>query len=226
MSVAVVVPFRGGCPHREKAWAFVRRLYAEHHPDWRVIEARAPDGEWCKGAALGPAIDACEAELVIQADADVWTDGLPAAVEAVESGMPWAQPHGLVHRLSEEGTVAVLSGEDWWDQPLAQRPYRGVQGGGIVVAMKDVLRAVPVDTRFIGWGQEDMAQAAALETMVGCPWRGSADLIHLWHPPQQRMTRRRGSQEAWVLWKRYSRASQDPAAMQALLAEFSPHSMT
>ena len=152
MRVAVVVPFRPGCPHRERAWAYVRSLYAEHHPDWQVIEARAPEGEWCKGATLAPAIAACDAEIVTQCDADVWCDGLAAAIGAVEAGAAWALPHTLVHRLSEEGSAAVLADAPWQEQPLTQPPYKGIEGGGIVVASREVIHSIPLDVRFTGWG--------------------------------------------------------------------------
>lgn len=152
MRVAVVVPFRAGCPHRQAAWEHVQRLYSGHHPSWQVIEARAPAGKWCKGAALAPTIEACDAEIVILADADVWVDGLEAAVDAVRAGAPWSIPHRLVHRLDEEGTEAVLAGADWHDQPLTQRPYQGIAGGGVLVAAREVVHSIPIDSRFTGWG--------------------------------------------------------------------------
>lgn len=219
MSVAVVVPFRGGCPHREAAWTYIQRLYAERHPDWQVIEASAPPGPWCKAAAVGPAIDVCDAEIIVQGDSDVWTEGLAAAVEAVEDGAPWALPHIQVHRLDVEGTAAVLGGAPWADQPLAQRPYQGIIGGGYVVAPRVALQAVPLDPRFVGWGNEDEAHAMALSTLLGEPWRGTADLYHLWHPPQERWTRRRGSQESWALRQRYATARDNLDAMSALIEE-------
>lgn len=215
MDVAVVVPFRGGCPHRERAWRWVREQYA----GWDLVEARSPDGEWCKAAAINPVVAATDAEIVVMADADVWTDGLQAAVDAVDAGAPWAMPHGNVHRLSEEATQAVLNGADWRGQPLTQRPYRGVAGGGVLVARRQTLLRAPIDCRFIGWGQEDECHAMALKTLVGPAWRGEADLLHLYHPAQERMTRRRGSQGSWRLRKRYASARDNPAAMAALIEE-------
>ena len=42
---------------------------------------------------------------------------------------------------------------------------------------------------------------------------------HLWHEPQQRQTRRRGSDESWRLWRRYQKASGDKEAMMSLVYE-------
>ena len=219
MRVAVVVPFRGGCPRREANWSFLRRRYAERMPDWQVLEAECPPGPWCKGAAIAGALADCDAEIVVLADADVWAVGLLAAVSAVEAGAPWAIPHELLLRLSPDATAAFLAGEPWNEEDLDQPVYKGIEGGGVVVASREVLEAVPVDPRFVGWGQEDECHALALRTLVGPAWRGSADLIHLYHPPQERLTRRRGSRESWELRCRYFALSDDPRALGALIEE-------
>lgn len=220
-NVAVVVPWRGGCSHREAAWEWVQARYAEHHPGWEVIEAPAPGGAWSKGAAVNPMVKRCEAEVVIQADADVWCDGLERAVYAVICGQAeWAVPHLNVHRLGEAGTAAVLAGASWRAQDdLTQTPYPGILGGGFIVARRESLAAVPLDGRFEGWGQEDEAHAIALNALLGDPWRGQADLVHLYHPPQDRLTRRRGSQEGWALRSRYLQRRHRPDQMRKLLEE-------
>jgi len=230
VTVQVVVPFRGGCPHRERAWHFVRERYASIHPDWDVVEAPAPEGPWSKGAAVKPAVRGCDAEIVIQADADVWSDGLERAVYAVICGQAeWAVPHRMVHRLSEVGTEAVLEGKDWreladgphlhGDRFYAQRPYEGLWGGGIVVARRSVMLDCPIDSRFQTWGQEDEAWALALQCLYGKGWRGKADLVHLFHPPAERENRRYGSKAGRALHGRYRKARRDPEQTRALIAE-------
>jgi hypothetical protein len=185
-SVEVVIPFAGDCPHRARALEWVRGRYP-----WPVTVARTT-GLWCKAAAVMPAVrDSC-ADVVLVADADVWTDGVHDAVAEVEAGAPWAIPHRGVHRLDEHG---------------------------IVIAPREMLLSVPLDPRYIGWGQEDVSWAIALETLAGRPWRGRAPLVHLWHPPQDRMTRRFGSRASRDLYRRYQAASHDPTAMRALIQE-------
>jgi hypothetical protein len=137
----------------------------------------------------------------------------------VEAGAPWGIPHTLVHRLSEAGTAAALDVGGWRAQPVDQAPYRGIPGGGVVVAPASVLRSIPLDPRFIGWGQEDECHAIALAALAGEPWRGDADLVHYWHPPQPRLSRRRGSRAGWELRRRYVQARHDPVAMRRLLEE-------
>ncbi len=99
-----------------------------------------------------PAVARSRADVVVVADADCVTDGLEEAIRAVEMGAPWAKPHRDVHRLSEEGTEAVYNGGDWREQSLDREVYRGVAGGGFVVARREVILSIPLDSRFTGWG--------------------------------------------------------------------------
>ena len=207
----VVIPFAGDCPHRRKALEWVRERHI-----WPVTVAFG-GAPWIKAGALRPAIEASSADVLVIADADCWTDGLPEAVRAVELGAPWAKPHSLVHRLTQASTEALYRGEPWAE--LAERPYHGVAGGGFIVARRETLLEIPMDPRFVGWGQEDLSYAIALHTLAGDAWLGNADLIHLWHPPQDRMSRMWGSVENKRLMKRYSAAKCKPALMRSLIEE-------
>src|SRR5207253_1623354 len=134
--VAVVVPWRGGCPHRETAWTWIRARYAATHPDWPVLVGTAPAGDWCKARAVADAVAQTAAEVLVVADADVWTDNLTSAVDKLTAGAAWVVPHRPVYRLDEGRTAAVLAGAplDPADASgLDQAPYPGQSGGGIVV---------------------------------------------------------------------------------------------
>ena len=224
MQVCVVVPWRGGCEHRTRALAWVLDRYRSDHPDWAVVVHEAPPGPFSRAACIIDAAAGTDAEVVAAADADVWCDGLTNAVDAVaEHG--WAVPHLLVHRLSEHSTAQVLEGADWRGLDLStdnhrdSRPYKGYPGGGITVIRRDVLGQIPPDRRMAGWGSEDEAWACALRTLHGPPWRGDADLVHLWHPPQERLSRSVGTRANRTLLARYQRARTNPARMRALVEE-------
>lgn len=222
MRVEVIVPWRGGCPHRDAARSWVTERYAEHHPEWRVRFMSTEDrGPWVKAKAVMPAVRASRADVIVVADADVWTDGLEQAVRAIVCGVAeWAIPHAKVYRLAEAATGAVLAGEaPSEDLELAEMPRDGVEGGGLVVSTRATLLDVPLDPRFVGWGQEDSSLGVALHCLAGPPWRGVADLFHLWHPPQQRLDRRWGSFDGKRLHARYVAARENPDAMRALIAE-------
>lgn len=216
MDVAVVIPWRGGCPHRERALEWVRARYP-----WPVVLGEV-SGEWCKARAVAAALRGVSVDVLVVADADVWCSTTPDIVEAVRAGPRWGVPHRGIRRLTEAATTRVLAGADperFGGADLVEPPSRTHDGGGIVVLRPDAWADVPMDPRFVGWGHEDDAWGLALWTLLGPPARGRGRLWHLWHPPQQRITRKVGSTESLTLFERYRRAHNRPAAMRALLAE-------
>ena len=218
--VAVVIPWQDtGCRYRAAALAWVTAQYMRTHPTWRLVLSVPPLGPWCKAAAVMPAVAASDADIVVVADADVWTTGLAAAVASVEAGAPWAMPHTKVHRLTEQASADVVAGYEPDLANIVERAYDGVFGGGVVIAERATMLHTPLDPRFVGWGQEDTSWALALTCLHGPPTREADPLIHLWHPPQQRATRRVGNLVGKRLHRRYADARRDPRAMRALLDE-------
>lgn len=219
--VGVLVPWRDGCPHRERALGWVLDRYASAHPGWDVVIGTAPTGAWIKAAAVADALARTDATILVVADADVWTPGLDTAVSAVLDGRPWVVPHRRVWRLTPEATSVLIAGGDVTPSDLVERPYTGVRGGGITVLRRDVYEDVPMDPRFVGWGQEDESWGYALGTLYGPVFRPDAPppLMHLWHPPQERMSRSVGSNAGAHLKARYSRARSSRQRMTTIVRE-------
>lgn len=236
--VTVVVPWRCGCPWREKALHYQMRWMSERWPDWRFVLAtdNYQDGPWCKAEAVANGVREAGpgAGILVVADADVVCDGIGAAVDAVAAGAPWAVPHTSVYRLTERATAALHEAPLGAELPDVTGPHslvrgtvvseihRGVQGGGITVLPRDAWPVCPMDARFRGWGQEDLAWGWALKRLLGQPYAGTHPLVHLWHPPQQRASRKVGSTASMELWKRY-RARYTGAEIRELLAEDGAH---
>jgi hypothetical protein len=220
-AVSVIVPYRGDNGPRDRVWAWIEQQWHMNHPAWEIVVSGPPPGPWRKALAITAAARAASADLLVVADADVWSDDLPAAVEAVNNGAGWAIPHDQVHRLSEVATVDVL--ERGWPLnqagPLDQRPYWGHPGGGIVVLHRSTLENVPMDPRFAGWGQEDDSWGLALLALAGNPWRSHQPLWHLWHPPAERLNRQIGSTENEQLYLRYLHARRRPDELRVILDE-------
>src|SRR5436190_6233248 len=152
MAVAVVVPWRpSDDAHRSAAWDWVRRQYAEHHPTWEIVTGSC-DGPWVKADALRDALTRTTADRILLADADVWSDGLQWAVGGLDE-WPWTIPHHTVYRLTEASTAAVLAGGRLGGA-TTQHPYKGYAGGGFLALSRELYERVPLDPRFIGWGQE------------------------------------------------------------------------
>lgn len=222
-AVSVLVPWRGGDDHRERAWAWLADRWAAEYPDWQVAVGTCSTDEWRKALAVDDALQRADGEMLVLADADVWID--PGALDRAVAELddhPWVVPHHHVKRLSPHGTDTVLAGATWIEAGLEHRGcYVGHEGGGMVVLRRETYETCPLDPRFAGWGQEDDAWALALRTLVGRPWRGRADLWHLWHEPQPRLERKVGSMDGQRLWLRYRGLAEagDHATMRALVAE-------
>lgn len=213
MAIAVVVPWRPGDVHRELAWRWVKNRYETS--GFAVTVGRCPPGPWVKALAVQDAIDRTDADLLVVADADVWCPGLSEAIDRSPDA-PVVVPHGKVLRLTERGTAEYIAGAK---HPEVGEQHRGMEGGGVVVLRRDVWDRVPLDPRFVGWGQEDSSWGYALSAMTGKIRRFSAPLYHLWHPPQPRLNRATGSVEGRALEARYLAAASHSADMDALLSE-------
>jgi hypothetical protein len=223
--VSVVIPWRPDGDDRLRALAYVLDRLTREHPTFDVVLGETDhEGPWCKAAAVKAGLARTRGDLVVVHDADVYTTGLAAAVRAVGEGAPWAVPHWHVHRLTAAATARVLTGgplEGTIGESVHRRldrpSYVGYAGGGITVLPRATYARVPLDPRFVGWGQEDESWEHALTTLAGSCWRGQADLWHLWHPPQQRMTSRWGNPEGAELGMRYEQARRRPEQMRALI---------
>ena len=218
---SVIIPWRQGCPFRERALAWVLDRWAERFPTFDVVLGVHDDGPWCKAAAVADGLSKVADGSLIIADADVWLVRPEALTDAVGalSDHGWAIPHGDVQRLTETASEAFMADQPLPPRPWLQTPYPGWAGGGIVVTTTDTYRQAPLDRRFSGWGQEDASWALALHTLVGKPWRGDTPLVHLFHPPQKRYSRQVGSLANKALHSRYHGAHRKPDVMRALIAE-------
>lgn len=222
MSVAVVVPLALDCPYRARAWEWVRHRWATEHPDWEIVTGTC-EGPWSKGTAVADAVARTDADVLVVADADVWVDKIGVYVsEVTERAARFIRPHRRVFRLNEQATEKVYAGEVPADvvgrlNGLAQSPYSGVLGGGMVILHRRLYEECPIDPRFVGWGGEDEAWGFALSTMAGRRTQGREALWHLWHPPPERRSRRYGSVANEYLRSQYQHAAGDVTATRQLI---------
>lgn len=211
MTVSVLVPFNPGDHWRDRAWRKVRAHYVEHHPSWQIVTGTC-DGSWSKAKAVHAALSHADGDTLVVADADchVAPQALTEAVEAL-AGHGWSVPHHMVKRLTK---ACTLTGGTHLERP----EYRGVAGGGITVLTRAAYESCPMDPRFIGWGGEDVAWGWALRTVHGIPWRGTADLWHLYHPTAR--VGQIGSDDSRALVQRWRFATHRPGpVLDALINE-------
>jgi len=227
-SVGVVIPWyqKGPDPWRERALAHVRAWWDTAFPGRVVLGTiSSDDGPWRKGLAVHRGIAELDAEIVVVSDADVICEGVDDAIAQISRfDVGWAIPHRMVCRLTADATTMLLQDNTYPPTPTRTgvtgphyaEVYPGAPGGGLVVLPRRLLEDVPIDPRFCGWGQEDYAWARALTMIAGHPWRGRFPLFHLFHEPQQRMSRGIGSSDSHRLWQRYHTAPNLPVMLDLI----------
>lgn len=236
MTAVVVVPLELVDDHRARAWSYVSdRLTADGWPIVAGSHDRQCGAPWVKADAVRTTIDDVRPEIrpgdvLVVHDADVLVDlfALRAAIHAVEMGVArWAIPHTYVYRLTEPATALQVSSPapaslgsivDCHPNTL-RAPYIGIEGGGVVVLQRATYDAIPLDRRFVGWGDEDQSWGWALQTLAGEPWRSTAPLVHLWHPHAAPGQQRSPRAESAKLRRAYRAYRRHPDHMRDLVSK-------
>ena len=105
MSVAVIAPWGGDCPHRRAAWEWVQGWYAERHPGWEVIQGVCTSDRWCKAEAVADGLRKTSADILVIADADVVADEVGTTVRQIQKG---AQPGDALRQPPPDQHPAML----------------------------------------------------------------------------------------------------------------------
>lgn len=181
------------------------------------------DGPWVKAKAVADGLSKTDAEILVIADADVIVDAAQTVGAVIAEECDWGVPHRYIQRLTPEATVDLMLGGLTLSQigapHLVEPPTRAHAGGGVLVIRRDTYEDVPFDRRFEGWGYEDDCIGWALWRLNGPPFEGIQRLVHLWHPPQARLARTKGSEASQALLDRYWQAHHQPAVLRALVDE-------
>lgn len=192
MKVAIVVPWRGGNPQREANWAYCKPWWERF--GWPIVQVHHTGNDpfnraWCinEGARRAFPWDA-----IVVVDADVVEESHDQVREAVDVALrtnAFTIAHSVGKDLSHRGTERVFSGEefDWNRECIAVRD--GCESR-VNVFSRDMFEELGgYDTRFEGWGHEDVAFSVAAATLQPFQ-RVDGACWHLWHEPMLPIARR------------------------------------
>lgn len=189
-SAHVLIPYRPDEGPRDRHLAWVLQQWREQGLVQGAYVGMHKKGLWNKAKAVAKALAHSQADVVVIADADVWMPKqlhLAKAIEHVADNGGWAMPHHYVHRLTEEASELYKDDPSLNHKKLGHDrvAYGGMIGGGMfVIRRTDYLKVGGLDPAFEGHTGEDEALGYLLSTLLGYPWRGRGDLVHLWHPAQ------------------------------------------
>lgn len=215
LSLRIVVPWRGGDPHRETLWA---RCSAELDPEL-VVLGRSPDGPFNRAAAINDGARG-EWDVLVVMDADVLIDQeqLNSAVRRSHATQRVVLAFDSYCGFTARNTRLYLQGQ-LTDLERGSAVRRDDHESSCVAIPRAAWEAVGgFDERFIGWGQEDVAFIHAVRVLHGPIERVPGTVYHLWHPASRERRPTPAYYANQERGQRY-RATHDPAAMRALLAE-------
>lgn len=223
MRTVVLVPWRPGDPHRDRAWPWVRRRW-HHRLGLPIVTGDSdPARPFNRSAARNDAARrAGDWDVAVITDADTIVRNAAPTVEAIAQAHATGHvvlPHDAYRALDAKGTALVLANDAAGWAHLARSVARAPLG--VVVVPRPAWEQLGgFDERWTGWGGEDAAFVEAAEVLVGLD-RLPGEIWHLWHPldPTKRDYIAAKGGELRTL---YRQARRDPDAMRQLLAGARP----
>lgn len=218
----IVIPWRDTGPARAEALQHVLVALHDMLPDAEVILADSGHQPFNRAASRNHGVRTADPDVAVVCDADTIPepDPLHTAIDQAAADGLLHLPYTRYRALSRPGTAAALRGT----HPAGCHAELELDSsqGGILVMRSDAWRAAGgMDERFTGWGFEDAAFHAAVETVHGKVIRHPGTIHHLWHPSDIDMASPEYAANR-ALCQRYENAHGHPAAMRALQTEHTP----
>jgi hypothetical protein len=224
VKVVTLIPLRlGKDQRRRQLWDWTQPFLEEL--GWPIFTGDAPVVPFNRAAAVNAAAEnAGDWDVALIGDADTIQEVAPAH-EAAEIALnlgacvPWTTRLKLSaygsEKLVRHGTDSINPRRD-----VDRRDRTSQNGGGSTIMVArwawDEVRGM--DPAFNGYGNEDLAFAASLTTLVvdPMPWvKGTT--WHLWHKPARGVgTAQAATVQNRRLWTRYERARGNKEAMRQL----------
>ncbi len=223
MRAGVIIPYRKGCPWRDRSLPVVQRWWETICPDWPVSVADDGGTPFSRGGSLNLGVEYSGVDVIVAADSDllIGHTQIRRAVELAAETAGLVQPFDRLDRYSENAT-----------RRLWEAPWRAFDGtftpmtswGRNVVPLVGGINVLSRETwelaggwlpGFRGWGHEDVAFEAQCSTLAGPTRHVAGTVAHLAHP----IAARDRDQANNDLAVRVMAATGDPEAMRKVIAD-------
>lgn len=187
--LSIIIPFYTDCHQRVKIFKWVIRYYKKYCPDAQICVGSSSHSPFSKAKAVNEAFKKATGSILAIIDADIICNpNVLLNADHLLKTSPWIIPYEHVCNISKKSTNELLNKEPTW--PLSSNfsfVYRSqLPVGGANILKRESFEAIGgFDERFQGWGGEDDAFVAAMNTICGHYTRTNDTLFHLWHPFSQ-----------------------------------------
>lgn len=202
--ISLLVPFRASAsaPHRQRLWDWLSRYWEYELPDAEIVIGECSRPTYSKTEAINDAASKATGRIFVMLDSDAYLRGdqiLHSARAIEEAGRRgqrrWFIPYRRLYRLTEASTERVLTSDPKWPLRFPTHPEKAdiespssTTYGHLYGAMAQIMSRAAfetvggMDTRFEGWGGEDVAFVRAVDTLWGKHKTVDSEIFHLWHP--------------------------------------------
>lgn len=244
--ISLLVPFRSDNGRRQETWNWLKRYWKSELPGAEIVIGHDDHADFSKTSAVNNAASRASGDIFVILDADCFIPGDVIVSctknirdEAAIGRKLWYMPYRTFYRLTDLASRSVLNSDPIVPPRFfaispsvvaTQNQVGSVMGhwfGALIQIMpREAFESVGgMDTRFHGWGGEDVAFMHAVDTVYAKHKTSDNGVIHLWHPSiGDNVTNRMwtGQDHPGVnseLAKRYYAANGDLDAMLDLVSE-------
>lgn len=245
LGISLLVPFRSDHERRQQTWDWLRRYWEHELPHAEIVMGTDNSFPFCKTAAINEAAGRAGGDIFVILDADCYIRGkvVQRCADKIRAARRrgqrlWFIPYRMFFRLTDEASRVVLDSDPAHPVRFPAEPQasaienastsvRSHWYGALisVLPVEAFYMAGMADTRFAGWGGEDVAFMHACDTLYARHRASANEVFHLWHPHigtlnvDREWAGQDGPNANGRLTVRYARARGDRAKMAALVSE-------
>ena len=226
-SISVIIPFHDD-GQRGPAFEWVRDKWKQLLPTAEIVVGTDRGVPFSKTTAVNDALRRATGEVLVVTDADAWLDP-----DALENGIKQAQATGKlvvpwrkILRFNQAAAEKIMAGEDVENvrRQLEHSSPEPRTAATIFIIRRDALLSINgMDSRFRGWGYEDVSFRRACDALLGRSIYTAGEGYTLWHPRTMGVGRTWGESDPGKLNSelngRYVKAERKPGVMRALVDE-------